>query len=1184
MEAGVWKDLGGGSAESYDAERAKVKATLAWLFAKAYGADLISVDLKDPYGDDGRLKTSVERLLTSGDVYSRVCSRVMLGYNTSPGHWPVIQALSRRGLYVTEEGDYPVTASDLLQMPLRMSSHLALADSIMQAYCTQQLGGDRVTASLQRVGVTAGSRSPAAAYGNAEMSILQWVNEVNVRLWDVQQKDGKQADLASHKRTQRGPPPTLRSLHDATDCRALLSCIHFYCPRALPLQEVRLREGLSVQDKLHNARLLVDFVRAHLGDCLHLNERDLLYLPPPLKVNLLVFVVELLWWLDECRPDCVQPLISETQEVSKAPNNSWLDSFQIPFSNPPSKISDKTPTPIKPAIPKKPDNIFLSGLSDPAPGHGPPSRSNPQKPTMSASSHHLQPRPAQQPAAPHADELANLSPGPAVANRRNFFETLERKKHQGDAKAGTTASSGLPAASLALPRGFSKKPETFMFPKVASRPPRGSAAVDRTADSGGATLDSPRVPGTEGQASRDSCEHDSGVLSQSDDSAFGSFGTGTAQAPHDLDSPFATSSPLPDGAKKQQKQLLTRLRGHEALPERDVGGRGWFEERVLAVQAQFEAKQMAMQALTLQVSELCARRDARQHKRKRATRPQPQGGEAVHCGSSAEEDGRDDCGNNNGDEDDDAKGDSDSEEIARLVETLLDLQRDMKHLSLEQENLIRNGPKEVDTFRPTTPVNPKKQLSSTLPRAKSSDNLLGRGEARFVQLSPKTPSFEGRERHPLPARHGVQKPPTSGTYNSMTLPSKKSHARDANRNRSPERDHNLNVRLGGDGDSASTVGITRRHQLLSPRPFASSVQTPHLRRFYADVDATSPAAGAGLNGNDGKGGISNGNEEWTPVVASPKLRVGTAAAKIRSAKADGRGGGDVKRGGDSTSGSGLSKRNSKSTPDLSSENANSRQQQQQQQQPRPGTPRNAGGSTPRRRDGRDTPEPLLSKRRTPGRGVDQSRTTGTAISKLQSTSCASLASLPAHSGGRGSAARKRCGSMEVLDGEGVSSEERDWDSQSTGSSTYTGPRLFVEPSSKTNRSLVQNAVSHCCLAGKVNENQKLKVLQELEMCDAPHFLILFRPGGGWQFRALYAHYPETGAVWRLCGLGPASLTAGSLTERATALYKYSSAHKGFLQLPASRSLGPSVDAFTLKQNQGFVSDRRKWASAMELDC
>lgn len=62
------------------------------------------------------------------------------------------------------------------------------------------------------------------------------------------------------------------------------------------------------------------------------------------------------------------------------------------------------------------------------------------------------------------------------------------------------------------------------------------------------------------------------------------------------------------------------------------------------------------------------------------------------------------------------------------------------------------------------------------------------------------------------------------------------------------------------------------------------------------------------------------------------------------------------------------------------------------------------------------------------------------------------------------------------------SRDRDWENGSTASSPasvpeYTGPRLYKEPSAKSNKFIIHNALSHCCLAGKVNEPQKNRILE-----------------------------------------------------------------------------------------------------------
>ena len=82
-------------------------------------------------------------------------------------------------------------------------------------------------------------------------------------------------------------------------------------------------------------------------------------------------------------------------------------------------------------------------------------------------------------------------------------------------------------------------------------------------------------------------------------------------------------------------------------------------------------------------------------------------------------------------------------------------------------------------------------------------------------------------------------------------------------------------------------------------------------------------------------------------------------------------------------------------------------------------------------------------------------------------------------------------------------------------------RLYREPVSKTNRPIIMNAVEYVVLPGEVNKETRRRVLEEIEKCDCPHFLILFRDSK-LQFRALYAFYPDTEEV-RLYILDPNSV-------------------------------------------------------------
>lgn len=88
---------------------------------------------------------------------------------------------------------------------------------------------------------------------------------------------------------------------------------------------------------------------------------------------------------------------------------------------------------------------------------------------------------------------------------------------------------------------------------------------------------------------------------------------------------------------------------------------------------------------------------------------------------------------------------------------------------------------------------------------------------------------------------------------------------------------------------------------------------------------------------------------------------------------------------------------------------------------------------------------------------------------------------------------------------------------------YTSPELFKGPSSKSNKPIIYNSISHCCQARKVNEPHKNSMLGELEKHPSNHYIMLFCDAGC-QFRALYYYFPDTKEIYKLTSTGPKSIT------------------------------------------------------------
>lgn len=88
--------------------------------------DHIPVDLRDPFYTDQyeqeHIKPPIIRLLLSGELYCRVCGLILHAEQAAllQSHQSVIQALSRKGVYVLQPDNTPVSELDLRSAPIKM--------------------------------------------------------------------------------------------------------------------------------------------------------------------------------------------------------------------------------------------------------------------------------------------------------------------------------------------------------------------------------------------------------------------------------------------------------------------------------------------------------------------------------------------------------------------------------------------------------------------------------------------------------------------------------------------------------------------------------------------------------------------------------------------------------------------------------------------------------------------------------------------------------------------------------------------------------------------------------------------------------------------------------------------------------------------------------------------------------
>ncbi|XP_026056708.1 calmodulin-regulated spectrin-associated protein 3-like isoform X1 [Carassius auratus] len=333
--------------DQYDLTRARICASVGWLLGKSYGnAENVPVELRDPFYCDQyeqeHLKPPVTRLLLSPELYCRTYGLLLGG---SPGaEGPpkdipaLLQVLGRKGL-APKDQNAPVTEAELRQKPIKMSAHLELIDALMAVGAMEMVS--RVLAS--------GGSELLGTDASWDRALLYWVNTLNQKL--KEQTEGTLND-ASQPSTEPQPVqpscptrwywklvpilyrkdrmqsklkpyfPVVNEVKDLSNGCAIAAVIHYYCPGLLRLEDVCMKDSMSVADSLYNLQLIREFCDSCLKSCCPLALEDLLYSPAELKTNILSFLAELLYWFEVSKPEFVQPLQdSELTETSGRTGN-----------------------------------------------------------------------------------------------------------------------------------------------------------------------------------------------------------------------------------------------------------------------------------------------------------------------------------------------------------------------------------------------------------------------------------------------------------------------------------------------------------------------------------------------------------------------------------------------------------------------------------------------------------------------------------------------------------------------------------------------------------------------------------------------------------------------------------------------------------------------------------------------
>ncbi|XP_051940164.1 calmodulin-regulated spectrin-associated protein 3-like isoform X3 [Hippocampus zosterae] len=369
-----------------DFGRAKIRASVRWLLCKSYGcAENVPVELREPLYkdqyDQEHLKPAVSKLLLSPEIYCRAQALLAQTHGApasasqdSPSdNCALLHFLTKKGV-APQVQDVDVTEDDLRCTPIKMKAHLALMDSMMSLASREIVHRVKIAAEAEQMGV-------GAPWENA---LLFWVNRLNQKLRESteeeetpkppQQITDPQHSQETHaiafclKESGNKPPviryrkdkvqskltptfPLVTAVKDLSNGCAVAAVLHFYCPGVLALEDVCLKDTMSVADSLYNLQLIKEFCERTLQNCCLLRLEDLLYAPPLLHLNILSFVAELLEWFEIKKPDFVQPIqaidltdisgvVFCTSPVSGNSNSgSPLFVFKQPFVTVPSPVS-----------------------------------------------------------------------------------------------------------------------------------------------------------------------------------------------------------------------------------------------------------------------------------------------------------------------------------------------------------------------------------------------------------------------------------------------------------------------------------------------------------------------------------------------------------------------------------------------------------------------------------------------------------------------------------------------------------------------------------------------------------------------------------------------------------------------------------------------------------------------------
>ncbi|WKY14424.1 hypothetical protein Q1695_000178 [Nippostrongylus brasiliensis] len=303
--------------DQYVETEGKLYASIRWLILRVYEQEK---DIPDKLrhgafrNERGHLHIDVAILtgLTNGSLYCQAAAKIFkepqlvtASFLDHQSHGAVIAALLDYGidtLQCVDGGTSSVTEAELhASDPFHVPAHLAMMDALMLAHLRNIITVDRVIEAVSRHTTVDESERPMDSVD----ALLFWINKVCLLVRD----DVERAQIHLKGASEGGMIPEMEDLYDEiSDGQCLCTLVAWYRPREMEIEDICFNDQMSTAHCHYNLLLLQRFCHSCLPwNPFHFEIEDILYLHDSLQMNINVFLADLFEIFEPAPTIVVQP-------------------------------------------------------------------------------------------------------------------------------------------------------------------------------------------------------------------------------------------------------------------------------------------------------------------------------------------------------------------------------------------------------------------------------------------------------------------------------------------------------------------------------------------------------------------------------------------------------------------------------------------------------------------------------------------------------------------------------------------------------------------------------------------------------------------------------------------------------------------------------------------------------------